>query len=141
MSPLIVHVLTALAAVVVVLTRARLRRRRDGARRVDIARGPVGVHTVAGVLALATWVPFLFLEGHVSEGTSTLIGLAGLVFWWVVVIAGLLILVRWLPARGRHAADVVEDSWSSGPGLSMLGHLGMVVGVVVFTYAYLTKAV
>ncbi|MEO9323101.1 hypothetical protein ABFT23_06390 [Nocardioides sp. C4-1] len=141
MSPLIVHVLTALAAVVVVLTRVRLRRRRTGAGRVDIARGPVAVHTVAGVLALGFWVPFLFIEGHVSESTSTLVGLAGLVFWWIVVLAGLLILMRWLPARGRHASGVVEDSWSSGPGLSLLGHLGMVVGVVVFTYAYLTKAV
>ena len=76
-----------------------------------------------------------------SESTSTLLGLVGLVLWWVVALAGLLILARWLPARGRHASAAVEDSWSSGPGLSVLGHVGMVVGVVVFTYAYLVKAV
>ena len=33
------------------------------------------------------------------------------------------------------------DGWSDGPGLSLLAHLGMVVGVLVFTYAYLTAAV
>ena len=33
------------------------------------------------------------------------------------------------------------DSWSDGPWLSLLAHLGMVVGVLVFTYAYLTAAV
>ena len=49
--------------------------------------------------------------------------------------------MRWAPVRGKHAAPPAEDSWSEGPGLSLLGHLGMVVGVVVFTYAYLVKAV
>lgn len=141
MSPLIVYVLTALAAVVVVLTRLRLRRDRAGAGRVDIARGPVGLHTGAGVLALLTWVGFLVAGDSVSEGTATLLGLAGLVLWWIVTIAGLLILVRWLPSRGKHAAAATEDSWSSGPGLSVLGHVGMVVGVAVFTYAYLSKVV
>jgi hypothetical protein len=140
-SPVIVYVLTVLAAVVVVLTRLRLRRDRDGAGRVAIARGPIAVHTVVGTLALVTWLVFLVTDGTVSEGTSTLLGLVGLVLWWVVVLAGLMILLRWLPTRGRHAANGVEDSWSTGPGLSVLGHVGMVVGVVVFTYAYLVKAV
>lgn len=141
MSPVVVYVLTALAGVVVVLTRLRLRRRREGAGRVAIARGPVGVHTVAGVLALLTWGTFLIAGDRLSEDTASLVGIAGLVLWWVVTLAGLLILLRWLPARGRHAAAAVEDSWSEGPGLSILAHLGMVVGVVVFTYAYLIKAV
>ena len=34
-----------------------------------------------------------------------------------------------------------EDSWSEGPGLSILAHVGMLVGVCVFTWAYLTSAV
>jgi hypothetical protein len=140
-SPVIVYVLTALAAVVVVLTRLRLRRDRDGAGRAEIARGPVGVHSVAGALALVVWIGFLVTGDQVSESTSTLLGLVGLVLWWVVALAGLLILARWLPTRGRHASAAVEDSWSSGPGLSVLGHVGMVAGVVVFTYAYLVKAV
>ncbi|WP_148613717.1 hypothetical protein [Nocardioides rubriscoriae] len=141
MSPVIVYVLTVLAAVVVLLTRLRLRRDREGAGRAEIARGPVAVHTVVGTLAVVTWGSFLVTGDQVSEGASTLLGLVGLVLWWVVALAGLLILMRWLPTRGRHASSAVEDSWSSGPGLSMLGHLGMVVGVLVFTYAYLVKAV
>ncbi len=141
MSPLIVYVLTALAAVVVVLTRLRLRRDRAGAGRVDIARGPVGTHTVSGTLALVAWVAFLVAGDSLSEGAATALGLVALVLWWVVTIAGLLILVRWLPSRGKHAAAGTEDSWSSGPGLSVLGHVGMVVGVAVFTFAYLTKVV
>ncbi|WP_139984267.1 hypothetical protein [Nocardioides litoris] len=141
MSPVIVYVLTALAAVVVVLTRLRLRRERAGAGRVTIARGPVAVHTVAGTLALLLWVAFLLTGDVVSENTSTLLGILALVLWWVVALAGLMLLLRWLPARGRHASGAVEDSWSSGPGLSLLGHVGMVAGVLVFTYAYLVKAV
>jgi drug/metabolite transporter (DMT)-like permease len=140
-SPVIVYVLTALAAVVVVLTRLRLRRDRGRAGRTEIARVPVDVHSVAGALALVVWVGFLVTGDRVSESTSTLLGLVGLVLWWLVALAGLLILARWLPTRGRHASAAVEDSWSSGPGLSVLGHVGMLAGVVVFTYAYLVKAV
>jgi hypothetical protein len=35
----------------------------------------------------------------------------------------------------------VQDSWSEGPGLSVLAHVGMLVGVILFTFAYLTNAV
>ena len=141
MSPVIVYILTALAAVVVVLTRLRLRRDRAGAGRAAIAHVPVDVHTVAGTLALVVWVAFLATSPNRVEVDSATRSLVALVLWWVVVLAGLLILLRWLPVRGKHASGAVEDSWSTGPGLSVLGHVGMVVGVVVFTYAYLVKAV
>ena len=52
-----------------------------------------------------------------------------------------MILVRWMPAGGKHASAVIEDTWSQGPGLSVLAHVGMLVGVVVFTWAYLIAAV
>ncbi|CAN5594977.1 hypothetical protein BH11ACT8_BH11ACT8_35920 [soil metagenome] len=140
-TSVIVYLLTALAAVVVVLTRLRLRRSRRSAGRVQVARGPVGVHTAFGVLALCSWLTCMGGGDSRDEDTLSLLGLAALVCWWVVALAGLLILARWLPARGRHASGAVDDSWSEGPGLSVLGHVGMVVGVIVFTYAYLVKAV
>ena len=61
--------------------------------------------------------------------------------WWVTAIAGLLILVRWLPTAGSTPPRRIEDTWSEGPGLSVLAHVGMLVGVLVFTWAYLTSAV
>ena len=70
-----------------------------------------------------------------------LFGILAIAAWWLTAVCGLLILMRWLPAKGRHAPAAVGDSWSDGPGLSLLAHLGMVVGVLVFTYAYLTAAV
>ena len=133
-TEVIVYILTALAAVVVVLTRLRLGRGDGGAGRLQMGRGLVNVHSVAGVLALVLWVVFLV-------GGNDTIGIAALACWWVVVLAGLLILVRWLPSRGKHASDGKEDSWSAGPGLSVLAHVGMLVGVAVFTWAYLTAAV
>ena len=126
--------LTALAAVVVVLTRLRLGRGDGGAGRLQMGRGFVNVHTVAGVIALITWVAFLVVG-------NDLLGIVALACWWVVVVAGLGILVRWLPSRGKHASEGREDSWSEGPGLSVLAHVGMLVGVGVFTWAYLTSAV
>jgi hypothetical protein len=140
-TAVIVYVLTVLAAVVVVLTRLRLRASARGAGRLTIARGPVGVHTVAGSLALLTWTIFLLSSERLDEDTVTLIGLFALMCWWITVGAGLLILMRWLPARGKHASEGSSDTWSDGPALSVLAHAGLLVGVTIFTYAYLVKAV
>ena len=139
-TEVIVYVLTALAAVVVVLTRLRLGRGHAGAGRLSTGRRFVDVHTVAGVLALLAWVAFLaFPDDSVLGGNAA--GIVALAFWWITVVAGLFILVRWLPTRGKHASDGSADTWSEGPGLSLLGHVGMLVGVCVFTWAYLTSAV
>jgi len=125
----IAFVLTALAAVVIVLTRVRMTSGdEDAAGRVDIPRSLVNVHTVFGVLALGLWGTFLL------TGVSSLFGWAGLLCWWVTTVAGLLILARWLPAHGRHASGPAADSWGEGPGLSVLGHVGLLVGSIVWTY-------
>jgi hypothetical protein len=139
-TEVIVYILTALAAVVIVLTRLRLGRGDRGAGRLQMGRGLVNLHTAAGVLALVLWVVFLVADEDSAAG-SEVVGIIALACWWVVVVAGLLILVRWLPSRGKHASDRQEDSWSDGPGLSILAHVGMLVGVSVFTWAYLTAAV
>jgi hypothetical protein len=132
---IIVYILTALAAVVVVLTRLRLGGSDTGAGRSDVGSGLLNVHTGAGVLALAVWVTYLVAPEDSPVG-GELAGIIGVALWWVVTVAGLLILVRWLPSHGRHAVEAMEDSWSEGPGLSVLAHVGMLVGVLVFTYAY-----
>lgn len=137
--PVVVYVLTALAAVVVVLTRLRMRGG-QGAGRAHVGQRLLDVHTGAGVLALVVWTVFLVVPESSPAGSST-VGIVGLGLWWVVTVAGLLILVRWLPSRGKHASEGRQDTWSEGPGLSVLAHVGMLVGVVVFTFAYLTSAV
>lgn len=121
----ITALLTALAALVVVLTRLRLAKDR-GAGRTSVPSALVNTHTGAGSVAVVLWVVLLLSESAVA-------GWVGLAFWWATVAAGLLILVRWLPASGRRSAGPVADSWGEGPGLSILGHVGMLVGVVIFT--------
>jgi hypothetical protein len=137
--PVIIYVLTALAAVVVVLTRLRMRGG-QGAGRFHVGNRLLDVHTVAGTLALVFWTVFLAAPEDSPAGSST-VGIIGLGLFWIVTLAGLMILVRWLPSHGKHASDAVQDSWSEGPGLSVLAHVGMLVGVIVFTFAYLTSAV
>ena len=138
-TDVIVYVLTGLALVVVVLTRLRMGRG-QGAGRVYVGTLLLNMHTGAGLLALITWVLFLVSPEDSALG-DPLVGIISLAFWWVVTICGLLMLVRWLPSRGRHSSDGFQDSWSEGPGLSILAHVGMLVGVCVFTWAYLTSAV
>lgn len=130
-----VYILTALAAVVVVLTRLRLGKSGGGAGRVSVGSGLLNLHTGSGALALAAWVIYLLADKESPLG-GELAGIVAVALWWVVTVAGLLILVRWLPSHGRHATQAVEDTWSEGPGLSILAHVGMLVGVLVFTYAY-----
>ena len=127
----VVYVLTALAAVVVVLTRLRLIKD-SAAGRHQVGHGILNVHTFCGVLALVGWGVYLV-------GENDLVGVAALAFWWLTTFAGLLILLRWLPSRGRHATGARDDTWSEGPGLSVLGHVGMLAGVLVFTWYYVSR--
>lgn len=121
---IITYVLTALAAVVVVLTRVRLRG--AGAGRLSIPASVLNLHTGSGVVGLGLWVAFLVTGREV-------LGYAGLALLWLTVVAGLLILLRWVPAKGRHSSGPVSDDWGEGPGLSILAHIGMLVGVALFS--------
>jgi hypothetical protein len=129
----VVYVLTILSAVVVVLTRVRLSKA-QAAGQHQVGMGTVNAHTACGSLAVVLWLVFL-LTGH----DKSLLGVVALFFYWLATLIGLGILLRWMPSRGRHASDGVDDSWSEGPGLSVLAHVGMLVGVVVFTWFYATQ--
>ena len=135
MTPLLATiVLTALAAVVVVLTRVRLAGGGEAAGRLSIPTNVLNMHTYAGVPALLMWIGFL-LTG------IDLLGALALLAWWVTVLAGLLILARWMPAKGRHASGPAADTWGEGPGLSVLAHVGLLVGVTVFTILFLVGSI
>jgi hypothetical protein len=135
-SAIVAYVLTALGALAVLLTRLRLRNSHAG--------WPLAVHTGAGVIAVVLWLLFLVFPDDSFLG-GALVGVIALAFWWIVTAAGLMLLVRWLPSRsrGKRAADTVDaaDSWTGTPWLSVLAHVGLLVGTLVFTYAYLTSAV
>ena len=96
-------------------------------------------HFVAGIVALVLWLGVLVAPEDSLLG-GPLVGILAIACWWLTAICGLLILARWLPAKGGTPPRP-PATWSDGPGLSLLAHLGMVVGVLVFTYAYLTAAV
>ena len=132
-----VYVLTALAALIVLLTRLRWQQDRVAGRAVVSGRWAFW-HTVCGVLGLVVWTTFLIAPGDTLLGGAA-VGIFGLGFWWLVVIFGLVMLTRWLPSRGRHAGGGDEDGWSGGPWLSLLAHGGMVVIAVVMTWAYLMQ--
>lgn len=123
-------VLTVLAAVVVVLTRVRLTQDGDAAGRLSIPPSVLNTHTFAGGAALVSWVAFLV------TGIGWL-GALGLLAWWITVVAGLLVLARWLPAKGRHSSGPKADTWGQGPGLSVLAHGGLLVGVTAFSVMFL----
>ena len=123
---LIAYVLLALGLLVVVLTRVRLRKERAaGAHQVPAAI--VNTHTVVGLAD----------EDSAIGIDRELLGIGALSLLWIVSLCGLLILMRWLPSRGRHASAAAEDSWSEGPGLSVLAHVGMFLGICFDTVVYM----
>lgn len=122
----VLWMLTALAAVVVLLTRMRLSAEHQ-AGHAQIPMSVLNAHTVVGVTALGVWVYYL-------NSPTDLLGLGAIAAWWLEATIGVLILARWLPGAGKHAAAATDDSWAQGPSLSILGHVGMVLGVAFFTY-------
>jgi hypothetical protein len=130
----VLWMLTALAAVVVLLTRMRLSATSRQPGHAQIPSAILDSHTVLGVIALAVWIYYLTSPGDV-------LGLVALLVWWLEVVVGVLILARWLPGGGRHAADATDDSWAQGPSLSILGHVGLLLGVAFFTFCVLTGKV
>jgi hypothetical protein len=128
--------LTALGAVVVLLTRIRLGGDSGDGRRVSgvaaFSSALVRIHTTVGVLTLIAWIVALV------TGTR-LIALGALAGWWLLAIVGLLLLARWLPSGSKHAKGATADAWGSGAGLSVLGHVGMVVGAAYFTFVTVTE--
>lgn len=140
MSPeIIVWVLSLLGALVVVLTRVRLGRELDDGTN-PVSRGALNVHTGVGAGAIIVWTTFLVFPSGSALG-GALAGLLGLGLWWVTAIAGVGLLLRWMPSRGRHTSNVAEDDWAEGPGLSLLAHAGLVLGVLVLTWAFATSQV
>lgn len=138
-TPVLVYLLTALAAVVVGLTRLRLART-GAAGGVPVERRLLDAHTVTGVLAVGTWLAFLVAADDTVLGSAGM-GIVAIGCWWTLALLGLVLLVRSVPAGRRSATPETRTPWSQGPGLAVLAHVGLLVGVVVFTWAYLTTAV
>ncbi|MEZ0577744.1 hypothetical protein [Nocardioides sp. MH1] len=122
-----VWLLTGLAAVVVLLTRMRLSSEQSQSGHAVVPLSVVNAHTLVGVAALAVWIYYL-------TSPDGMWGLAGLGLWWIEVGLGLLILARWMSRPSKHAADTTGDSWAEGPALSILGHIGLLLGVGFFTW-------
>lgn len=125
-----VWLLTGLAAVVVLLTRMRLSSEQSQAGHALVPKSVVNAHTAVGVVALAVWIAYL------SSPKGTL-GAVALAVWWLEVLIGILILARWMSGSGKHATATTGDSWGEGPALSILGHVGMLLGIGFFTWVVL----
>jgi len=132
---LLVYLATALVALVVLLTWLRLRR--PDAR----AGGFVPVlHVGAGVVGLVIWVVYLIMPLSSPFGSS-LAGVIGLFFLWLVVVAGMFLMLRWRPSRGKRAREIAPGAGTGGRAVSMLAHLGTLLLVVWLTWAYVTTIV
>ena len=129
-----VWLLTGLAAVVVLLTRMRLSAEDQQSGHAVVPLAIVNAHTPDG-RARAGRLDLL------PDLAGRRVGVVALAAWWIEVVIGLLILARWLPRHGKHAADATGDSWAQGPDLSILGHIGMLLGIAFFTWVVLADKI
>lgn len=135
MAQILVYLATALVAVVVALTWLRLR-----AADLHTGRFVPRLHVIAGLVGLVVWVVFLVFPVGSPLGSS-LAGVVGLFFLWLVVVAGIFLMVRWLPSRGKHAGAGNHRRGGTGPALSVVVHMSTLVLVVWLTWAYVTTIV
>lgn len=137
-TSLLLWILTGTAAVILVGTRLRVRRENHGTSGGVV----LAVHSVAGFGAVVMWALLLLLEDSVPLGDA-IFGILAIALWWITGLAGILVALRWLPPSGpRDPQDrltLVERA--VGPWLTTLAHLGMVLIVVRFTWAYLDSQV
>lgn len=127
-------VLTLLAGVVVALTRLRLRNTHPSRT--------LRLHSFLGALGFLLWSVFCLASGDAEW--ASIVGVLGLGCWWVVAIAGLLLLARWKPTGGgKRAASVSTsaDNWSSTPWLSLVAHVGVFGATIWLTLAYVTSRI
>ena len=78
------------------------------AGRLDIPTALVNAHTAVGGLALVLWGAYLFFD------VDWVVGFLGLALWWATTVIGLLILMRWVPAKGKHASEGAQGRVDRG---------------------------
>jgi hypothetical protein len=137
-SIIAVWVLTALAAVVVAVTRLRLGGRSQ-AEGPEANRLLVRAHLVVGTLTLVLWVAYLLAPESTLIGSPE-IGIVAIGGWWLLAGIGLTLLARWRRPKGRHSGEH-HDAPRAGLLLSVVGHVGLLLGALQFTYVYLVAIV
>lgn len=128
---LVVVVLSTVVATAVLILAWRLGRSQDtegGGVDVRLLR----VHVVVGAVTLVPWLVLVVLGDTLGRTGGDVVGIIALAGWWVTAAAGLAILVHLLRADGASVR---------GESSSVLVHLGMLVCVGVFTWAYATGVV
>jgi hypothetical protein len=138
LTDLLIWTFTALTLVVVVVTRLRLRGETAGGRTVSTLT--LNAHTCFGLLAFVLWVVFLVAPDDSVFGGS-LVGIVAVGCWWVSAGLGLVLLSRWRRSRGRHSGGDVDEAPRWAFALSVLGHVGLFLTVIWFTWLYLVSAV
>ena len=94
-------------------------RRQSGCRTVPDRQRPCSTCTRSSGVARPDRPGSVFLvSGAGSPGRQLRSSASSrLALWWVDRVAGLPILVRWLPSAGKHSsAASTDDTWSEGPG-------------------------
>jgi hypothetical protein len=140
--PVLVYLLTPLPGIVVIATRLRLGGDQARSGRLQISPLVLNVHTWVGLAAGATWIAFLLTGIGEDRHGNDFVGVVALALLWITAVTGLMILSRWRRPRGKRSrSEAVADAWGRGPGLSYVAHIGLLVLVLVFTWAYLVTAV
>lgn len=129
-------ILVALAILVLVLTPLRLRGSRGQDGMVDFSGWALNLHSITLVIGLGLIVLRL-LDIHESS-FATWVAILSLV---IASLVGLSFLARWRRSGSRHAVAFGGDSWTSGPWLSMIAHIGLAIGTIAFAWLLLADKV
>ncbi|TIC81659.1 hypothetical protein [Nocardioides sp. GY 10127] len=127
---LAVVVLTAFIALVVLVTRLRLRGR-------SAATWWLLVHTVLGLLGVVLWLAFVLLSADTLPYRD-LVGIVAVGCFWFTSLAGLMLLSRKRRVGAtRRSGGRRAERRTEGRALAIFGHVGVLLasGALTVTYA------
>ena len=129
-------ILVALGVLVLVLTPLRLRRSKGEQGMTDFSGWVLNVHSITLVVGLGL-IALRLLDVHTSTDATWL----AIICMVIASLIGLSFLGRWRRSGSRHAEAFHGDSWTRGPGLSQIAHIGTALGTIALAWMLLADKI
>lgn len=129
-------ILVALGVLVLVLTPLRLRRSTGERGMTDFSGWVLNAHSITLFVGLGLiWLRLLDVY------TSTAATWLAIICMVIASLIGLSFLGRWRRTGSRHSEAFRGDSWTRGPWLSQIAHIGVTLATIIFAWMLLADKI
>ena len=136
LGPLLVAWFVALGVLVFVLTPLRLRRSKGEQGMTDFSGWVLNAHSITLFVGLGL-ISLRLLDVHTSAAAAWL----AIICMVIASLIGLSFLGRWRRTGSRHSEAFQGDSWTRGPWLSQIAHIGTALGTIALAWMLLADKI